>query len=228
MTDGALKLMQYDHRAKVLLLGDSGVGKSSLIRKFIDGEFVPHIQQTIGMDYKVKILTLGGCCVKLEIWDTAGQERFRSITQQFYRNAGGIIMVYDVTDEKSFADIREWAAQIAAHAADGVDRILLGNKSDCEPSRRVVDAARGKALADEYGIPFMETCAKDGSNVEEAFITIADAVHKNSVIPCTASSSPSSSILSSSLVPNGSTERAEQLQRRCWCLWRRRRRARRL
>merc|ERR1719284_1300196 len=108
------------------------------------------------MDFKVKILTLGGRRVKLQIWDTAGQERFHTITHQCYRNAQGIILVYDVTNEKSFGNIRRWITQITAHGDEGVDRMLVGNKADCEPAKREVDAARGQALADEYGIPFME------------------------------------------------------------------------
>lgn len=174
--DGASKLMQYDYLVKLLLIGDSGVGKSSLLVKFADDKFSPHIGQTIGMDFKVKMLNLGGKRVKLQIWDTAGQERFHTITQQYYRNAMGIILVYDVTNEESFTNIRRWAAQIAAHGAENADRMLLGNKADFEPPQRVVDAARGQALAAEYGMPFMETSAKDGRGVTEAFHAIADAV----------------------------------------------------
>mmetsp|Transcript_6197 Transcript_6197/g.9681 ORF Transcript_6197/g.9681 Transcript_6197/m.9681 type:complete len:222 (-) Transcript_6197:57-722(-) len=220
MTDGGgSKLMQYDHLVKLLLIGDSGVGKSSLLIKFADDKFSPHISQTIGMDFKVKMLNLGGRRVKLQIWDTAGQERFHTITQQYYRNAMGIILVYDVTNEESFANIRRWAAQIAAHGEEGADRMLLGNKADFEPPKRVVDASRGKALADEYGIPFMETSAKEGSNVEEAFIAIADSVRvrlqaKESV----ASSVPPNSVIR--LSQKGSTAAGSEPQRGC-CLSRR-------
>jgi len=171
--------MQYDYLVKLLLIGDSGVGKSSLLVKFADDRFSPHIQQTIGMDFKVKMLNLGNKRVKLQIWDTAGQERFHTITQQYYRNAMGIMLVYDVTNEESFTNVRCWAAQIAAHGAEGADRMLLGNKADTGNDgcpQRVVSAERGQALANEYGIPFMETSAKDGTNVKEAFNMIADAV----------------------------------------------------
>jgi Ras-related protein Rab-8A len=215
MTDGKSKLMQYDHLVKLLLIGDGAVGKSSLLMKFIDNKFVPSIPQTIGMDFKVKMVTLGGQCLKLQIWDTAGQERFQSITKQYYRNAAAIIMVYDVTNEKSFVDIRGWAAHIAANVEEGAERMLVGNKSDCEPSKRAVDAARGKALADEYGIPYMETSAKDGSNVEEAFYAIADSVRirlqsKKSVATSTTFRLPQ----------NGSTTTSEEAER--WCCPRRR------
>mmetsp|Transcript_65867 Transcript_65867/g.183526 ORF Transcript_65867/g.183526 Transcript_65867/m.183526 type:complete len:233 (-) Transcript_65867:118-816(-) len=175
---GGGKLMQYDHLVKLLLIGDSGVGKSSLLCKFADGKFSTHITQTVGMDFKVKMLDLGGRRVKLQVWDTAGQERFHTITQQYYRNAMGIILVYDATNEESFANIRRWSAQIAAHGAEDTNRLLVGNKADYQPSQLVVETSRGQALADEYGIPFFETSAKSGLNVEEAFIAIADDVRK--------------------------------------------------
>merc|ERR1719401_1633191 len=122
------------------------------------------------------MLELGGRRVKLQVWDTAGQERFHTITQQYYRNAMGVILVYDSTDQDSFNNIRRWAAQIAAHGAEDTNRMLLGNKADFDPSMKVIDPARGQSLAEEYGMPFMETSAKSGLNVEEAFISIADAV----------------------------------------------------
>eukprot|EP00747_Dinoflagellata_sp_TGD_P170212 gnl/TRDRNA2_/TRDRNA2_201187_c0_seq1.p1 gnl/TRDRNA2_/TRDRNA2_201187_c0~~gnl/TRDRNA2_/TRDRNA2_201187_c0_seq1.p1 ORF type:complete len:218 (-),score=56.46 gnl/TRDRNA2_/TRDRNA2_201187_c0_seq1:210-863(-) len=165
---------KHDLLVKLLLVGDSGVGKSSLLLKFVDDSFSPHITQTIGIDFKVKMLDLGGKRVKVQIWDTAGQERFHTITQQYYRSAMGIVLVYDVTSEESFANVRHWAAQIAAHGVEGTSRLLVGNKADHE--QKVVDASRGQALADEYSIPFFETSAKTGANVGDAFVTIADAV----------------------------------------------------
>mmetsp|Transcript_17655 Transcript_17655/g.37498 ORF Transcript_17655/g.37498 Transcript_17655/m.37498 type:complete len:212 (-) Transcript_17655:102-737(-) len=167
------KMMQYDYLVKLLLIGDSGVGKSSLLAKFTDDKFTPNMSQTIGMDFKVKMLELGGRRVKLQIWDTAGQERFNTITQQYYRNAMGVILVYDSTSEDSFANVRRWAAQVAAHGKEGTDRLLVGNKADCDV---VIDSERGRALAEEYGMPFVETSAKSGMNVKEAFVSIADTV----------------------------------------------------
>eukprot|EP00930_Biecheleria_cincta_P043147 TRINITY_DN29667_c0_g1_i1.p1 TRINITY_DN29667_c0_g1~~TRINITY_DN29667_c0_g1_i1.p1 ORF type:complete len:231 (+),score=44.23 TRINITY_DN29667_c0_g1_i1:38-694(+) len=172
------KRMQYDYLVKLLLIGDSGVGKSSLLLKYTEDRFIPHMSQTIGMDFKIKMLELGGKRVKLQIWDTAGQERFHTITQQYYRNAMGVVLVYDATSEESFQNIRRWAAQIAAHGEQGTDRLLIGNKADADPSARVVTPEQGKALADEYGIPFFETSAKSGLNVEDAFLSIADAIRR--------------------------------------------------
>merc|ERR1719253_2049093 len=115
---------------------------------FAEGKFGQSMSETIGMDFKVKMLELGGRKVKLQIWDTAGQERFNTITQQYYRNAMGIILVYDVSNEESFGNIRRWAAQISTHAAEGTSQLLVGNKADRE--NRAVDSERGQALADEY------------------------------------------------------------------------------
>jgi len=161
----------YDHWVKLLLIGDSGVGKSSLLIQFAEGKYDPNMPETIGMDFKVRVLEIGGLKVKLQIWDTAGQERFNTITQQYYRNAMGIILVYDATSEESFGNVRRWAAQISAHAAQGTSRLLVGNKADCDD--RAVGSERGRELAEEYGIGFFETSAKSGLNVQQAFEAIA-------------------------------------------------------
>eukprot|EP00929_Paragymnodinium_shiwhaense_P093004 TRINITY_DN5303_c0_g1_i1.p2 TRINITY_DN5303_c0_g1~~TRINITY_DN5303_c0_g1_i1.p2 ORF type:complete len:228 (-),score=41.60 TRINITY_DN5303_c0_g1_i1:132-815(-) len=168
------KMMQYDYLVKLLIIGDSGVGKSSLLVKFVDGKFTAATPQTVGMDFKMKMLERGGKRVKLQIWDTAGQERFHTITQQYYRNAMGIVLVYDCTNDESFANVRKWAAQIKAHGAEEASLMLLGNKCDAE--NRVVDEATGRALAEEYNMPFIETSAKSGLHVDDAFVAVADAV----------------------------------------------------
>ena len=106
--------------------------------------------------------------MKLQIWDTAGQERFRTITTAYYRGAMGILLVYDVSDEKSFENVRGWMRNIEMHASSNVNKILIGNKCDVSEEKRVISTARGQALADEFGIPFAETSAKSGVNVTEA------------------------------------------------------------
>ena len=117
--------------------------------------------------------------MKLQIWDTAGQERFRTITTAYYRGAMGILLTYDVTDEQSFDNVRNWMRNIEQHATENVCKILVGNKSDVPEEKRRVSAARGKAMADEFGIPFFETSAKAGFQVEDAFFSIArDCVSK--------------------------------------------------
>mmetsp|Transcript_20194 Transcript_20194/g.33133 ORF Transcript_20194/g.33133 Transcript_20194/m.33133 type:complete len:205 (+) Transcript_20194:72-686(+) len=167
----------YDHLFKLLLIGDSGVGKSCLLLRFSDDQFTTNFITTIGIDFKIRTIELDGKRIKLQIWDTAGQERFRTITTAYYRGAQGILLVYDVTDEMSFGNIRNWIRNIDQHAADSVNKILIGNKCDMV-EKRVVDTARGQALADEYRMRFFETSAKANTNVEAAFFAIARDIKK--------------------------------------------------
>mmetsp|Transcript_19805 Transcript_19805/g.58827 ORF Transcript_19805/g.58827 Transcript_19805/m.58827 type:complete len:214 (-) Transcript_19805:1210-1851(-) len=166
----------FDHLIKLLLIGDSGVGKSCLLLRFSEDSFTSSFITTIGIDFKIKQLLLDDKWVKLQIWDTAGQERFRTITSAYYRGAMGILLVYDITDEASFNNIRSWMKNIEEHASDGVNKILVGNKSDMAEERRAVPASVAQALADEYNIQFFETSAKEDINVEEVFAAIAKDV----------------------------------------------------
>mmetsp|Transcript_16081 Transcript_16081/g.22328 ORF Transcript_16081/g.22328 Transcript_16081/m.22328 type:complete len:224 (+) Transcript_16081:88-759(+) len=165
----------YDYLIKLLLIGDSGVGKSCLLLRFAEDSYTPSFITTIGIDFKIRTIELGGKKIKLQIWDTAGQERFRTITTAYYRGAMGILLVYDVTDEKTFNNIRNWIRNIEKHATENVNKILIGNKCDMV-DKKVIDADRGQALANEYGIKFVETSAKNSINVEEAFVTLAQAI----------------------------------------------------
>lgn len=165
----------YDVLIKLLLIGDSGVGKSCLLLRFSEDTFTTSFITTIGIDFKIKNIHLDNKWVKLQIWDTAGQERFRTITSAYYRGAMGILLVYDVTDEGSFRNVRNWMQNIQQHASEKVNKILVGNKSDMK-DKRSVSYGSGEALAREYGIPFFETSAKTGSNVEEVFMCIAQSV----------------------------------------------------
>jgi len=168
---------QFDFTIRLLLIGDSGVGKSCLLLRFSDNSFTPSFITTIGIDFKIRTIELDGKKIKLQVWDTAGQERFRTITTAYYRGAMGILLVYDCTDEKSFGNINTWMRNIEQNASENVNKILLGNKCDLT-EKRVVDTARGKALADECKIPFLETSAKSSINVEQAFIALAKDVKK--------------------------------------------------
>ncbi|CAD7695945.1 unnamed protein product, partial [Ostreobium quekettii] len=157
----------FDHLINLLLIGDSGVGKSCLLLRFSDDTFTTSFITTIGIDFKIKSIRLDDKLVKLQVWDTAGQERFRTITSAYYRGAKGILLVYDVADEGSFKNVRNWMHNIEQHASEKVSKILVGNKSDMGKASRAVSYGAGEQLAREYGIPFFETSAKTGSNVEE-------------------------------------------------------------
>jgi len=156
----------------MLLIGDSGVGKSCLLLRFCDDAWTPSFITTIGIDFKIRTIELDGKKIKLQIWDTAGQERFRTITTAYYRGAMGILMVYDVTDEKSFQNIKIWHSAVEQHASEGVNKILIGNKCDWD-EKRSVSLEDGRRLADELGVRFLETSAKANEGVEEAFFTLA-------------------------------------------------------
>ncbi|KAJ2388820.1 ras GTPase, partial [Coemansia sp. RSA 2559] len=159
----------------LLLIGDSGVGKSCLLLRFADDTYTESYISTIGVDFKIRTIELDGKTVKLQIWDTAGQERFRTITSSYYRGAHGIIVVYDVTDGETFSNVKQWLQEIDRYASEGVNKLLVGNKSDLEDKRKV-DVTEAKDFADSLNISFLETSAKDSTNVEKAFMTMAGQI----------------------------------------------------
>ncbi|XP_042692680.1 ras-related protein Rab-15 isoform X3 [Centrocercus urophasianus] len=128
---------QYDVLFRLLLLGDSGVGKTCLLCRFTDSEFHPAHISTIGVDFKMKTIEVDGIKVRIQIWDTAGQERYQTITKQYYRRAQGIFLVYDISSERSYQHIVKWASDVDEYAPDGVQKILIGNKADEEHKRQV-------------------------------------------------------------------------------------------
>ncbi|RNF23004.1 small GTP-binding protein Rab1 [Trypanosoma conorhini] len=168
---------EYDHLFKLLLIGDSGVGKSCLLLRFADDSYTESYISTIGVDFKIRTLNLDGKVVKLQIWDTAGQERFRTITSSYYRGAHGIIIVYDTTDMESFNNVKTWLSEIDKFASENVNKLLVGNKCDLV-LKKAVDTQMAKDFADNLGIPFLETSAKEASNVEEAFTRMAMDIKK--------------------------------------------------
>ncbi|KAJ3296024.1 GTP-binding protein of the rab [Borealophlyctis nickersoniae] len=206
---------EYDYLFKLLLIGDSGVGKSCLLLRFADDTYTESYISTIGVDFvcaekttwiffcdfvdinppygkqqKIRTIELEGKTVKLQIWDTAGQERFRTITSSYYRGAHGIIVVYDVTDQETFNNVKQWLQEIDRYACEGVNKLLVGNKSDLTNKKVVeyntakvskaalVENARKKPdeFADQLQIPFLETSAKNATNVEQAFLTMAKQI----------------------------------------------------
>lgn len=166
---------EYDYLFKLLLIGDSGVGKSCLLLRFADDTFTESYISTIGVDFKIRTVEQDGKVIKLQIWDTAGQERFRTITSSYYRGAHGIIVVYDVTDMSSFNNVKTWMNEIDRFASEGVNKLLVGNKCDMV-SKKAVDYDTAKQYAESLGIPFLETSAKNSHNVEQAFLTMASKI----------------------------------------------------
>lgn len=149
----------YDKLIKLLILGDSGVGKSCLLLRFADDAFTTNFITTIGIDFKIRTIEVEGKKIKLQIWDTAGQERFRTITRGFYRGADGILLVYAINDEQSFIHIKNWINEIEKERSDNkFIKVLIGNKCDLD---RCVETQQGRELANLYDMEFFETSAKD-------------------------------------------------------------------
>ncbi|KAH8379489.1 hypothetical protein KR009_005290 [Drosophila setifemur] len=164
----------FDLMGKVIMLGDSGVGKTSLLIRFRDGRYVPsYFLSTVGIDFRNKVVVVDGTRVKLQIWDTAGQERFRSVTHAYYRDAHALLLLYDVTNKTTYDNIRAWLGEIREYAQEDVVIVLIGNKADCSGSERQVKREDGERLGREHNVPFMETSAKTGLNVELAFTAVA-------------------------------------------------------
>ena len=162
---------------KILTIGESGVGKTCVLRRFVENKFLKNHLATIGIDFKTKTLNINNQEIKLKIWDTAGQERFRNITTQYYKGADGIVLVYDVTDEASYDKIKDWMEQITSNThQDEIGLVLLGNKCDMEP--RNVTEEMGNKMAEELKINYFETSALTGQGIKEAFEQLTKDIMK--------------------------------------------------
>ena len=167
-----------EHSFKILLLGDTSVGKTCFLKRYTDDTFQDAYLSTIGFDFKFKMVELkNGKKVKVQLWDTAGQERFRTIAKSYYKGAHGIILVYDVTNQKSFDNIKNWVNQIKEEASSKVCIILIANKIDSD--ERVVSKKDGEALAKNYGLKIYEASAKENINVTEAFQDLIESINEN-------------------------------------------------
>lgn len=169
-----------DYLFKILLVGNSGVGKSSLLLRFSEDMFSENYISTIGVDFKIRKIEQAGKQIKLQIWDTAGQERFRTITKSYYRGANGIIVVYDVSDRESFESISHWLSEVDKNSTEDVCRLIIGNKCDLPDDKRAVSSEEGQNLAQQHGVPFMETSAKENKNVEDMFCKMTEAMRQKS------------------------------------------------
>jgi Ras-related protein Rab-1A len=160
--------MEYDYLFKCLLIGDSGVGKSSIVSRFVDNTFENSYISTIGVDFKIKTIKINDKIVKLQMWDTAGQERFRNITSSYYRGSHIIIICYDITDIQSFNNINIWLDEIEKYASDKVTIVLCGTKTDMN-FRRQVSYEEAKYYADMHDIKYFETSSKDDVDITKIF-----------------------------------------------------------
>ncbi|XP_076008822.1 ras-related protein Rab-42b isoform X2 [Genypterus blacodes] len=176
-----MDLTMWQYQFRIIMLGDSTVGKSSLLKRYTDGQFLESINETVGVDFYVHFLEVEpGVRVKLQFWDTAGQERFRSVTRSYYRNSVGGLLVFDMTNRNSFDNIKEWHTEVCARVQPyTVLFILVGHKSDREADgERMVSRLEAEKLAGQLGVPYVETSAKTGKNAKEAFELLTRQVYQ--------------------------------------------------
>ncbi|XP_015739037.1 ras-related protein Rab-42 [Coturnix japonica] len=170
---------RWHYQFRVIMLGDSTVGKSSLLRRYTEGVFLDAINQTVGVDFYVQFVELEpGLQVKLQFWDTAGQERFRSVTRSYYRNSAGGMLLFDLTNRASFESVRRWHQEVTDTIRPShVVFLLVGHKSDLAAERKV-GRREAERLAASLGAQYIETSAKDGSDVERAFQMLTAAIYQ--------------------------------------------------
>ncbi|XP_068591476.1 ras-related protein Rab-42b isoform X1 [Cebidichthys violaceus] len=180
-TDITMDLTLWQYQFRIIMLGDSTVGKSSLLKRYTEDLFLESINQTVGVDFYVHFLEVEpGVRVKLQFWDTAGQERFRSVTRSYYRNSVGGLLVFDMTNRASFDHIKEWHAEVCERVQpQKVLFVLVGQKSDRgDQQERVVSLEEAEKLAGQLGMPYLESSAKTGQNVREAFELLTRRIYQ--------------------------------------------------
>ncbi|KAK2662106.1 hypothetical protein Ddye_000680 [Dipteronia dyeriana] len=168
---------EYDYLFKVVLIGDSGVGKSNLLSRFTRNEFCLESKSTIGVEFATRTLQVEGRTVKAQIWDTAGQERYRAITSAYYRGALGALLVYDVTKPTTFDNVSRWLKELRDHADANIVIMMIGNKTDLKHLRAVA-TEDAQSYAEKEGLSFIETSALEAINVEKAFQTILSEIYR--------------------------------------------------
>ncbi|OVA08079.1 Small GTPase superfamily [Macleaya cordata] len=168
---------EYDYLFKIVLIGDSGVGKSNLLSRFTRNEFCLESKSTIGVEFATRTLQVEGKTIKAQIWDTAGQERYRAITSAYYRGALGALLVYDVTKPTTFENVSRWLKELRDHADSNIVIMLIGNKTDLKHLRAVA-TEDAQSFAEKEGLSFIETSALEAINVEKAFQTILGEIYR--------------------------------------------------
>lgn len=162
---------------KFIIIGSSGVGKTALMKRLVDNTFSNDSQSTIGVEFDSTTVEVDGNTVKLQIWDTAGQERFRSIAKAYFRNAVGVILVFDITERKTFDDVNMWLNDVHTLCDPSAVVLLIGNKSDLSSSR-VVTVSEAEKFASHHQIQYLETSARAGDNVKDAFLRVATQIYR--------------------------------------------------
>ena len=166
---------QYDHLFKIMLIGDSEVGKSSLFLRFSDDSFDMNSTPTSGIDFKMCTIEVDGMKIKLQLLDTSGQEKFKGITTAHYRHQQGVFLVYDITNNQSFDNVTNWLKNIEKHTTKAPKKMLVGNKTDLAAQRKV-STEQGRQLADQFEMTYIETSAKDSTMVDKAFFSMVAAL----------------------------------------------------
>eukprot|EP00250_Pteridium_aquilinum_P013665 c21492_g1_i1 orf=276-926(-) len=168
---------EYDYLFKVVLIGDSGVGKSNLLSRFTRNEFSLESKSTIGVEFATRSINVDGKMIKAQIWDTAGQERYRAITSAYYRGAVGALLVYDITRHATFENVERWLRELKDHTDSNIVVMLVGNKSDLR-HLRAVSTEDGQSFSERESLYFMETSALESTNVENAFKEVLTQIYR--------------------------------------------------
>ncbi|OVA14754.1 Small GTPase superfamily [Macleaya cordata] len=168
---------KIDYVFKVVVIGDSAVGKTQILSRFTKNEFCFDSKSTIGVEFQTRTLTINRKLIKAQIWDTAGQERYRAVTSAYYRGALGAMLVYDITKRQSFDNVARWVQELRAHADNSIVIMLIGNKADLSADRREVPTEDAVEFAEDKGLFFSETSALKGDNVESAFFKLLEEIY---------------------------------------------------
>ncbi|XP_043576973.1 ras-related protein Rab-11B-like [Chiloscyllium punctatum] len=206
---------EYDYLFKVVLIGDSGVGKSNLLSRFTRNEFNLESKSTIGVEFATRSIQVDGKTIKAQIWDTAGQERYRAITSAYYRGAVGALLVYDIAKHLTYENVERWLKELRDHGDNNIVIMLVGNKSDLRHLRAVpTDEAR--AFAEKNCLSFIETSALDSTNVEEAFQNILTEIYRivsqKQISDRLTHESPGSDVVEIDVPPTSDGQKSNKLQ----------------